>query len=52
MTQVVERGYEGLVTQDPASPYGGGRTLAWLMEKVPSYREGKRGWESKQSGRG
>jgi bifunctional non-homologous end joining protein LigD len=32
--QVVERGYEGLVAKDPASPYVGGRTLRWLKVKV------------------
>jgi len=28
--QVIERGYEGLVAKDQASPYAGGRTLKWL----------------------
>ena len=41
--QVVARGYEGLVAKDPASPYRGGRTLAWLKVKQPHYREGERG---------
>ena len=45
--QVIERGSEGLVAKDPASPYRGGRTLAWLKVQVPHYREGERGWESK-----
>jgi len=45
--QVVERGYEGLVAKDPASPYRGGRTLAWLKVKASNYCEGERGWESK-----
>jgi ATP-dependent DNA ligase len=36
--QVLERGYQGLVAKDPASPYRGGRTLAWLKVKVPHYR--------------
>ena len=45
--QVLERGYEGLVPKDPASPYRGGRSLAWLKVKVPKYREGERGWEPK-----
>ena len=44
--QVVERGYEGLVGKDPAAPYRGGRTLAWLKAKVPNYREGERGWDT------
>ena len=37
--EVLERGYEGLVAKDPASPYVGGRTLAWLKVKQPHYRE-------------
>ncbi len=41
-------GYEGLVAKDPASPYRGGRTLAWLKVKQPCYREGERGWEPKR----
>jgi len=45
--QVVERGYEGLVAKNQASPYRGGRTMAWLKVKVPHYREGERGWEPK-----
>jgi len=44
-TEVLARGYEGMVAKDPASPYRGGRTLAWLKVKVPHYREGERGWE-------
>jgi bifunctional non-homologous end joining protein LigD len=43
--EVVERGYEGLVVKDPASPYVGGRTLKWLKVKQAHYREGERGWE-------
>ena len=43
--QVLERGYEGLVGKDEASPYVEGRTLSWLKVKVPNYREGERGWE-------
>jgi bifunctional non-homologous end joining protein LigD len=42
---VLARGYEGLVGKDEASPYRGGRTLAWLKVKQPHYREGERGWE-------
>jgi ATP-dependent DNA ligase len=45
--QVLERGYEGLGTKDPASPYRSGRTVAWLKVKVRRYREGERGWEPK-----
>ena len=43
--EVLERGYEGMVAKDPASPYIGGRTLKWLKVKQPHYREGERGWE-------
>jgi bifunctional non-homologous end joining protein LigD len=45
--QVLERGYEGLVGKDEASPYREGRTLSWLKVKQPRYREGERGWEPK-----
>ncbi len=30
--------------KDPASPYIGGRTLAWLKVKQPKYREQERGF--------
>ncbi len=43
--EVLARGYEGMVAKDPASPYRGGRTLAWLKVKQRNYREGERGWE-------
>jgi len=46
-SQVLERGYEGLVGKDAASPYREGRTLSWLKVKQPRYREGERGWEPK-----
>ncbi len=46
--EVLERGYEGLVGKDEASPYRGGRTVAWLKVKQPHYREGERGWEPKR----
>jgi bifunctional non-homologous end joining protein LigD len=44
--EVLERGYEGLVGKDEASPYREGRTLSWLKVKQPKYREGERGWDS------
>ena len=31
--QVIERGYEGLVAKDQASPYESGRTMRWLKVK-------------------
>ena len=43
--QVIERGYEGLVAKDPASPYVGGRTLKWLKVKQLEYRVEERGWD-------
>jgi len=44
LQEVLERGYEGLVTKDPQSSYVGGRTLAWLKVKQPKYREEERGF--------
>lgn len=44
--EVIERGYEGLVGKDEASPYVEGRTLSWLKVKQPHYREGERGWDA------
>jgi len=44
---VLERGYEGMVGKDEASPYTEGRTPSWLKVKQPKYREGERGWEPK-----
>jgi bifunctional non-homologous end joining protein LigD len=43
--QVLERGYEGLVAKDSASPYRGGRMLSWLKVKVTDYRSEERGWK-------
>jgi ATP-dependent DNA ligase len=43
---VLERGYEGYVGKDPASPYRGGRTLSWLKDKQRDYRVADRGWDS------
>jgi bifunctional non-homologous end joining protein LigD len=42
--QVLERGYEGLIGKDEASPYVEGRTLSWLKVKVPAYRLKERGF--------
>jgi bifunctional non-homologous end joining protein LigD len=42
--QVLERGWEGLVAKDRASPYVGGRSLKWVKVKVPKYREAERGF--------
>ena len=43
--QAIERGYEGLVAKDPASPYVGGRRLKWLKVKQREYRVEERGWD-------
>jgi bifunctional non-homologous end joining protein LigD len=40
--EVVDRGYEGLVAKNPASPYVGGRTLKWVKVKQPKHREVER----------
>jgi hypothetical protein len=42
--EVQERGYEGCVAKDEASPYSGGRTLSWLKVKQKEYRVEERGW--------
>jgi bifunctional non-homologous end joining protein LigD len=44
-TEVLHRGYEGMVAKDPESPYAAGRTLKWLKVKVRNYRVKERGWE-------
>ena len=41
--EVRERGYEGMVAKDPASPYVGGRTLKWIKVKQRDYRVEERG---------
>ena len=43
-TEVLHRGWEGMVAKDPESKYVAGRSLKWLKVKVPNYREGERGW--------
>ena len=37
--QVLERGYEGYVAKDEASPYIGGKTTSWLKVKVPGWTD-------------
>jgi ATP-dependent DNA ligase len=49
--QVLERGYEGLVAKDEASPYVGGRTRAWLKVKVQAGRRASTGGGSRTMGR-
>jgi ATP-dependent DNA ligase len=44
VAQVLERGYEGLVAKDEASPYVGGRTRAWLKVKPANWTEGEHRW--------
>jgi hypothetical protein len=39
--QVVERGYEGYVAKDEASPYEGEATRRWLKVKVPGWTDRK-----------
>ncbi len=45
--EVQQRGYEGLVAKDEASPYVGGRTLSWLKVKQRNYRAAARGFQSR-----
>jgi ATP-dependent DNA ligase len=37
-TEVLHRGYEGMVAKDATSPYVKGRTLAWRKVKQKDYR--------------
>jgi bifunctional non-homologous end joining protein LigD len=46
--EVQQRGYEGLVAKDEASPYVGGRTLSWLKVKQREYRVAARGFHNKR----
>jgi len=45
--EVQQRGYEGLVAKDEASPYAGGRTLSWLKVRQRDYRVAARGFRSR-----
>jgi len=45
---MVERGYEGIMAKDPASPYVEGRSLLWLKVKQCDYRVEKRGWATER----
>lgn len=42
--QVLERGYEGMVGKDEASPYRGGITRSWLKVKVPGWTDPEDRW--------
>jgi ATP-dependent DNA ligase len=43
--QVIERGYEGYVAKDEASPYVGGVTKSWLKVKVPGWTDPEDRWK-------
>ena len=45
---MVERGYEGIMAKDPASPYVEGRSLLWLKVKQCDYRVEERGWATER----
>ena len=47
--QALERGYEGMLGKDEASPYREGRTLARLKVKQRDYRVQERGWDPTQT---
>jgi len=49
--EVHQRGYEGLVAKDEASPYVGGRTLAWLKVTQRTYRAAARGVQARSRDR-
>jgi bifunctional non-homologous end joining protein LigD len=42
--QVLQRGYEGMIGKDDASPYEGGRTKRWLKVKVPGWTAPENRW--------
>ena len=48
-TEVVHRGYEGMVAKDPGAPYVAGRTLKWLKVNNPEVSREERGWEQSKS---
>jgi bifunctional non-homologous end joining protein LigD len=43
-TEVLHRGWEGMVAKDRESPCVAGRTLKWLKVKQPKYRKKERGF--------
>ena len=43
-TEVLHRGWEGMVAKDPESPYVRGRSLKWVKVKVEDYRKEARGF--------
>jgi ATP-dependent DNA ligase len=49
--QVLERGYEGWVGKDAASPYRGGVTRSWLKVKVPGWTDAEDRWKRRLTAR-
>jgi bifunctional non-homologous end joining protein LigD len=49
--EVLERGYEGLVAKDDASPYAGGITRLWLKVKVPGWTDPEDRWRRQLAAR-
>jgi bifunctional non-homologous end joining protein LigD len=47
---VLERGYEGYVAKDEASPYPGGVTRSWLKAKVPGWTDPEDRWRRARLG--
>jgi ATP-dependent DNA ligase len=47
--QVIERGYEGYVAQEEASPYEGGPTRRWLKVKLPDWTVEEDRWRRRIS---
>jgi ATP-dependent DNA ligase len=48
---VLERGYEGWVGKDEASPYRGGMTRSWLKVKVPGWTDTDDRWQRRLAAR-
>jgi ATP-dependent DNA ligase len=46
--QVIERGYEGYVAKDEASPYEGGVTKFWLKVKQHGWTDAEDRWRRRR----
>jgi ATP-dependent DNA ligase len=50
--QVIERGFEGYVAKDEASPYEGGATRRWLKVKQKDWTDAGDRWQRRISAAG
>jgi bifunctional non-homologous end joining protein LigD len=47
-TEVLHRGWEGMVAKDSEALYVAGRTLKWIKVKQKDYRVEERGWNTEK----